>query len=135
MFQFKSVVGQIVKFNCLLCSPTNKECSASLSSLSNLRKHVQVSRLCLLINNSCIHSKGISMVVLYFKTKDVRRFLEIRFQKKSPVNLSEKSEIFFKTISFYKSHLETSFCCINYEIVLKAYDYYYKIFTLIDIMT
>ena len=43
MFQFKSVAGQIVKLTCLLCSPKVKECSASLSSLSNLRKqHVQV---------------------------------------------------------------------------------------------
>ena len=31
-----------MKLTCLLCSPKVKECSASLSSLSNLRKHVQV---------------------------------------------------------------------------------------------
>ena len=42
MFQFKSVVGQIMKLTCLIRSPKVKECSVSLSSLSNLRKHVQV---------------------------------------------------------------------------------------------
>ena len=72
MSQFRSVIGQVVKFICLLCSLTNKECSTRLSALSNLRKHVQVSRIVLLINDSCIHSNGVSMVVLYFETKYAR---------------------------------------------------------------
>ena len=43
LFQFKSIERQTVRLTCLLCQPKVKECSASLSSMSNLRKHVQVS--------------------------------------------------------------------------------------------
>lgn len=43
MFAFKSINGMKVKLSCLLCCPKGKECSASLSSLSNLRTHVKVS--------------------------------------------------------------------------------------------
>lgn len=42
MFAIKSINKANVKLTCLLCAPKYKECSSSLSSLSNLRTHVKV---------------------------------------------------------------------------------------------
>ena len=42
MFECKSVENKNAKLLCLLCQPKAKELSSSVSSLSNLRKHVQV---------------------------------------------------------------------------------------------
>ena len=42
MFAIKSISKTNAKVTCLLCAPKYKECSSSLSSLSNLRTHVKV---------------------------------------------------------------------------------------------
>ena len=42
MFAIKSISKANVKLTCLLCAPKYKECSSSLSSLSNLHTHVKV---------------------------------------------------------------------------------------------
>ena len=42
MFAIKSISKTNAKVTCLLCAPKYKECSSSLSSLSNLQTHVKV---------------------------------------------------------------------------------------------
>jgi hypothetical protein len=45
LFKFMSADGKTYKFQCLLCEPKRVECSAYISSPSNLRKHIQVFEL------------------------------------------------------------------------------------------
>jgi hypothetical protein len=47
MFECINVSEKICKFVCLLCSPKRKEVSAYSNSPSNLRKHIEASKILL----------------------------------------------------------------------------------------